>query len=147
MLLQIEDHIEVPRYYMSRCENDELLGFLPVLVPDQHSYYTVENISPSREFDRVSPVFGSYSDVITDSEYWYQKPIHKNAREEDKLQHEYYRDEFLERLETHKYCVWFVGCDDGDNFIRFESKDKALEYLSSIEYFEEIYNNPHCQLW
>lgn len=146
VVLTYKDNIDIPEYYKTR-SGCELLGFMPALDHERHSYYTVENIHPNAEYLRVSPVFGKFSDTKTDLEYWYEKPPGKGMKEEHRLQHEFYRDEFLERLETHKYCVWFEGCDDGDSFMRFESKEKALEFLEEIELFDEIYEHPLRQMW
>lgn len=146
MMLQRTDGIEVQSYFRTRTKNDEFLGFLPVL-NDALNYYSVPNIGVNTEVERVTPVFGKFSDVMTDIEYWYEKDISPKAREEDKLQHEYYRDEFLERVKTHKYCVWFVGCDDGDIFMRFFDKEDAVSFISTVEFFDEIYNHPNSMNW
>lgn len=147
MLLPESDQIQVEPYYRTMSTR-EFLGYLLVDDVDQHGYYTVSNSAPNPVCERVSPVFGEYNDtVMTDLECWYEKPTYKGMRENDALQHEYYRDEYLERLSTHKYCVWFMGCDDGDKFMRFESKESAIEFLNNIELFDEIDDHPHCQMW
>lgn len=145
-MLQRSDGIEIPDYFRTRTKDDEFLGFLPVL-DEALNYYSVENIGECTEYNRVTPIFGKFSDIMTDLEYWYEKDIHPKAREEDKLQHEYYRDEALERVRTHKYCVWFVGCDDGDIFMRFIDKEDALNFISTVEFFDEIYEHPNSMHW
>lgn len=146
-MLQREDGIEVQDYYTSTPLNSEFLGFLP-LIDDCLQYYTVENIGSDKSIERVTPVFGEYNDsVMTDQEHWYSTNVSKSTREEKRLQHEYYRDEFLQRFETCKYCVWFIGCDDADYFMRFESKESALEYLSTVSSFDEVYENEYAMVW
>lgn len=147
MLLQIDDGIEVPEYYKRSGTHCEFLGFLP-MIDDRHSYYTVENIGTCSVYNRVSPVFGELNTVImTDSERWYEDPISDGAREESRLQHEYYRDEILQRVKNCPYCVWFIGCDDGDTFMRFESKETAMEFLNSVFSFDEIFEHQDSQYW
>lgn len=148
MLLTENDNIQVNKFYMKRNASD-FLGFLPVLDPDVHSYYSVSNEHPNKIFDRVSPVFGGYNmSIKTDQEYWYaQETLPSGTRHNTILEHEFYRDEWLERFKRCKYCVWFVGCDDGDKFMRFESKDDALDFLNNIDFFDEINEHPLCQNW
>lgn len=148
MLLQVKDNISVAKFYMEYGVRD-FLGFLPVIDPDNHSYYTVANDHPERIYERVSPVFGEYNnDIVSELESWYsQETLPKWTREEQKLEHEFYRGEVLERLERCKYCIWFVGCDDGDKFMRFESKESALEFLNNITAFDFVDEHPLCQYW
>ena len=145
-MLQYTDNIEIKEYYKTRF-GCELMGFMPALDSEVHSYYTVENIHPNAEYSRVSPVFGKYCDAMTDLELWYEAGVPKGLREEQRLLHELYRDEYLLRTQTHKYCVWFEGCDDGDSFMRFESKESALEFLEETNFFDEIYEHPERQTW
>lgn len=148
MLLQEEDNILVGRFYMQR-NVSEFLGFLPVCDHEERGYYSVANDHPNRVYERVSPTFGEYNkNILTELEYWYQQPeLPKGSRVESVLEHEFYRDEVLDRIERCPYCVWFVGCDDGDKFMRFESKDAALEFFETIDFFDEIEDHPLCQYW
>ena len=148
MLLQTSDNIMIASYYMQR-SNSGFLGFLPVLDPDEHTYYTVCNEHPYREYERVSPIFGEHNpNIRTELEYWYMQPeLPKGSRHSLVLNHELYRDEIIERIERCPYCVWFVGCDDGDKFMRFENKDAALEFFKYIDFFDEVYEHPLCQHW
>lgn len=148
MILQESDNIKVNKFYVSSKYN-EFLGYIPVLDHDTHSYYTVQNDHEHKNFERVSPIMGRYDhELITEVEEWYfRQSLPPKSREEDVLRHELYRDEYIERFSTHKYCVWFIGCDDGDSFMRFESKESALEFLSNIDFFDEIYIHPHRQMW
>ena len=146
MLLQLEDGVSA-EHYTNRIHNKELLGFLPILC-DGLSYYSMNNIGTNSDFERITPVLGEYRDNIrTDLEYWYLDDFKKGGREEDRLQHEMYRDDYIERIETHQYCVWFVGCDDGDLFMRFKTKEDALEYLECVDFLDEVYKDPYCMYW
>lgn len=145
-MLQREDGIDVNDFFYNKLDT-ELLGFLP-LGDDCLQYYSVENIGTNTDHERVTPVVGEYNnDIKTELEMWYESSVSTSIREEKRLQHEYYRDEFLGRFETHKYCVWFVGCDDSDYFMRFESKETALEYLSTVTSFDEVYENEYAMVW
>lgn len=148
MLQQECNNIKVNPFYMNRNASD-FLGFLPVLDHEENSYYTVENIHPEKNYERVSPVFGEYNtDVRTEKEWWYeQEQLPKGSREVHVLDHEFYRGEVLERIARCPYCVWFVGCDDGDKFMRFESKEAALEFFKYIDFYDEIDAHPLCQHW
>lgn len=148
MLLQESDNIKIASYYTKRSDT-EFLGFLPALDPDEHSYYTVSNEHPHRDYDRVSPIFGVLNlNIRTELEHWYIQPeLPKGSRLKLVLNHELYRDEVIERIERCPYCVWFVGCDDGDKFMRFENKEAALEFFKYIDFFEEIVSHPLCQPW
>lgn len=145
-MLQRDDGIEVPEYFRKRLGTEDFLGFLPVL-DDALTYFTVENIGSESKYVRVTPIYGQFSDAKTDIELWYEKDISKKAREDDKLQHEYYRDDVLSRVATHKYCVWFLGCDDADTFMRFIDKEHALQYLNTVEFFDEVYESPTAMIW
>lgn len=133
---------------MDRYASD-FLGFLPVLDHENNSYYTVSNEHPEREYERVSPIFGEYNDTIrTELEWWYEQPeLPKGTRLEQVLNHEFYRGDVLERIDRCNYCVWFVGCDDGDKFMRFESKKDALDFFKYIDFYDEIEEHPLCQNW
>lgn len=146
-MLQREDGIEVHDFYTRSPIGADFLGFLP-LIDDCLQYFTVENIGSDKTIERVTPVFGEYNNtVMTDLEHWYSTTVNKSEREEKRLQHEYYRSEFLDRFDNHKYCVWFMGCDDSDYFMRFESKESALEYLSTVTSFDEVYENEYSMMW
>lgn len=148
MLQQECDNISVSPFFMERNASD-FLGFLPVLDPEENGYYTVANDHPERHYERVSPIFGEYNtDIRTELEWWYEQPeLPKGSRLDRVLEHEFYRGEVLERIERCPYCVWFVGCDDGDKFMRFESKEAALEFFSSVDFFDEVDEHPLCQYW
>lgn len=145
-MLQREDGIETQSYFHSR-RDCEFLGFLPIC-DDALTYYSVQNIGTNTEYERVTPVFGEYNNEIqTEIESWFQNPFKGKGREEDRLRHEYYRDEFLKRFEECKYCVWFLGCDDADYFMRFKTKEDALQYLTSVDFFDEVYENEQSMMW
>ena len=148
MLQQEKHNIRVAKFYMERSVG-EFLGFLPVLDPEENGYYTVSNDHPNRFYERVSPIFGERNtDIRTELEWWYEQPeLPKGSRLDMVLDHEIYRGEVLERIERCPYCVWFVGCDDGDKFMRFESKEAALEFFSDIDFYDEIDEHPLCQNW
>lgn len=147
-MLQYCDGIEVSHYIEYRIHKYDFLGFLPLIDVDGLEYYTVENKGRLSDiFARVSPVIGEESDMITELEYWFTQPIPQDAREERKLYHEYYRDEFIKRLQEWKYCVRFLGCDDADYFMRFKNKEHALEFLNTVSSFDEIYNHEHSMMW
>lgn len=148
MLQQECDNIKVDPFYMNRRRTD-FLGFLPVLNPEENGYYTVANIHPEKNYERVSPVFGEFNtDIRTEMEWWYaQEELPKGSRLERVLDHEIYRDEWLERITLCPYCVWFVGCDDGDKFMRFESKEAAIDFFKHIDFYDEVDVHPLCQNW
>lgn len=148
MLQQECDNILVSPFFMERNATD-FLGFLPVLDCEENSYYTVANEHPERHYERVSPIFGEYNaDIRTELEWWFEKPeLPEGSRLNQVLEHEMYRGEVLERIERCQYCVWFVGCDDGDKFMRFESKAAALEFFSNVDFYDEIDEHPLCQNW
>lgn len=135
----ITNNVDVHKFYKSY--SSEFLGFIPVLDPNYSccSYYSVENIHPNAEYERVVPCFEFNNEEIFEVEEFFFKEtetLSKKIREDLKLEHEIYRDEYIENFKK-KYVVLFVGCDDGDKVMRFESKQHALDFLSNI-YFDEI---------
>lgn len=125
--------------------NSELLGYLPVFDEDFNaiSYYSCENLHPEREYNRVVPCY--HYNVNEDwqsaeEEFFMRESLHKKAREDQKLRHEVYRDDYIKNFNENKYVVIFVGCDDGDKVMRFKDREAAIEFLNSITYYDEIFD-------
>jgi len=125
--------------------NSELLGYLPVL--DEHfgaiSYYSCENLHPEREYNRVVPCFQhNVNDEWRSNEeqFFMQESLDKKAREEQKLRHEIYRDDYIKNFNENKFLVIFVGCDDGDKIMRFKDREAAITFLKNIAFYDEIFD-------
>lgn len=128
-----------------RFSGSELLGYLPVL--DEQfaaiSYYSCENIHPEREHNRIVPCFHyNVNDEWQSNEeqFFMQKSLDKKVREDQKLRHEIYRDDYIKNFNENKFVVIFVGCDDGDKIMRFKDQDAALTFLKNITFYDEIFD-------
>lgn len=138
-------HEKVNTSWGCRFKDSELLGYLPVFDEEFNaiSYYSCENLHPDREHNRVVPCYQySIGDNWTTAEenFFMLEELHPKSREEDKLRHEIYRDDYIQNFNDNKYVVIFVGCDDGDKIMRFKDREHAIEFLEGITYYDEIYD-------
>ncbi|AFC21589.1 hypothetical protein GAP32_139 [Cronobacter phage vB_CsaM_GAP32] len=138
----IHDNIEVNCNHLL---NRTLLGFLPVFDVEYNSisYYSVENIHPNREYERVVPCYHLEvsDDWVCEQEHFFmQECLPPKSRENLVLLHEIYRDEYIDNFTNKKYIVIFVGCDDGDKIMRFKDHNDAVKFLNGISYYDEIFD-------
>jgi hypothetical protein len=128
------------------CYNsDRLLGYLPVFDEDFRaiSYYSCENMHPEAEHRRVVPCYHYHiwEDWMTsEEEYYMQETLSPKTSYNSVLHHEIYRDDYIKNYNENKFVVMFVGCDDGDKFMRFKDRESAIEFLESITYYDEIFD-------
>lgn len=138
----ITENVEVNYAYL----NDKwlFLGYLPVLDSEYLacSYYSVPNIHPTKEYDRVVPCYLVPHEWPTETEeFFLRETLDKDTRENIKIYHELYRDLYIDNFNTKKMLIRFVGCDDGDKVYRVKDFDDAMLFLNSVSFFEEVYNN------
>lgn len=132
--------------YVGGGKDLDFLGYVPVLDPTYNgcAYYSCENVHPEREYERVVPCYhlNVENEWINPTEQWCMQPsLPRGVHHDLVLQHQVLKDDYIERFNTMKYIVMFIGCDDGDKIMRFLNKEHALEYLNSVSSFEEIYDN------
>lgn len=137
-------HDKVNTSWVYTFNSSELLGYLPVLDEDYNaiSYYSCENMHPNSEHKRVVPCyhFNVNDDyILSDEEFFMQECLPPKSREDLVLFHEVYRDDFIKNFNEKKFIVIFVGCDDGDKYMRFKDRESAIEFLNSITYYDEIF--------
>lgn len=47
----------------------------------------------------------------------------------------------LQNVLSRPVVLFFHGCDDGHVVLRFESREKAMDYLSNLTVFEDVFEN------
>ncbi|SOK58410.1 hypothetical protein [Yersinia phage fHe-Yen9-04] len=139
-------HDKVNTLWGLRFNDSELLGYLPVFDEDHKaiSYYSCENMHPEYEYRRVVPCYQykvSEDWTAAEEDFFMQEHLPKKSRGYLVLQHEIYRDDYIKNFQDNKYVVIFVGCDDGDKVMRFKDRDSAINFLESITYYDEIFDD------
>lgn len=122
--------------------NGELLGFIPCTY-DGIWYYCCKAKDLNGNDIHVAPVYGGAIVNHNDHEDFYLRDFPENykGRAERKLDHEVHSAYHRERASTHTYKVFFLGCDDGDTMMRFKSREHALEVLTNVVDFSELFNS------
>ncbi len=54
-------------------------------------------------------------------------------------------DAYKAYLKAHPVAVIFKGCDDGSVGLRFKTKDDAMEFLSCLTVFEDVFDYDHTR--
>ncbi len=53
------------------------------------------------------------------------------------------RAESIAYVTNNPYILYFKGSDDGSVGLRFPSEEAAMNYLNSLVYFEQVFENPY----
>lgn len=141
---QIED-------YFKKYRGKEIFTILPALESidsDAQPYYSVgiisdDNIRVSPVFLLVNPDFNisnfeERQDILlfdNENPYIYDTNIYGTTRKQKSKNFE----EILNHVAQNPVMLIFKGCDDVDTAKRFKTKDEAIEFLSLLEKFEDIF--------
>ena len=129
------EEVKVPAWYgPNAMKKSTLLGYIPHK-DDNWSYY---GCTCEKNDVYVTAVFGSYNEYYSEHEMWYLRPIDPEARAVDAKRHAERSAYHLERMNTHKYIVFFYGPDDGSYIMRFRDEADALELLTAADFFDDF---------
>lgn len=139
---------DVLDYYKSFCNEAIYLGCLPALDDDHilaNSYYSVgikyqpsKNAAPTFYIPPV-PWFGDGSLFVFDSE----SSRLEGTKETNPEMHQ----QILENIDKNPHVLFFKGCDDGSVGLRFPTMQSLYDYVNSLYYFEEVFQNERLQYY
>jgi len=137
--------------YFKKYRGNDIFTIIPALSAghkNAHSYYSVslnsdENIRVSPVFLLVNPDFNVSNFETTkniflfnnEDPYIYQRNPYGTIRKKKAKNF----DEIVNHIAQHPVMLIFKGCDDGHIAKRFKTKEEAIEFLSLLEKFEDIF--------
>lgn len=137
--------------YFKKYREKELFTILPALESidsEAQPYYSVglfsdDNIRVSPVFLLINPDFDvsnfeEREDILffdSESPYVYETNIYGITRRKKAKNFE----EIVNYVAQHPVMLIFKGCDDGDIAKRFKTKEEAIEFLSLLEKFEDVF--------
>lgn len=137
--------------YFKKYRGHDIFTIIPALDSNDvnaQSYYSVNLISDEKT--RVSPVFllinpefdtSTFDEMegilLFDNErpYVYETNIYGTVRKHKSTDFQ----KIVQYLSEHPVMLIFKGCDDVDIAKRFKTKEEAIEFLSLLDKFEDIF--------
>lgn len=141
MIMALLTSSEAQIHYNIIHREQKLLGFLPVL-DDAWWYYSWNNVIIN-EYDHITPVVLEYNETfLSDTDEFYINPLYPKERRDIKELHETNSKHFIDKFETCKYILFFVGSDDGSFAMRFKDEQSAIDFANSLDFLDEIIDHP-----
>ena len=147
---------KLPEYYRTFISDSKLVTVLKALtLGDEHamSYYSVGSTACNDE--RYSPVFMFTNPALAaedlmdtkqriflfDTEWSKLYSYVRSKYDQKKLKRvksENY-DAVRAHIDAHPVALFFKGCDDGHVGMRFKTEQEAMEFLSLLDVFEDVF--------
>lgn len=131
---------ELKEYYRTAGNLFKLVAVIPALPendPKSQSYYASGHLSAVFIYTNPpSDQWTPHNHILSNSEWsklYKRNPKTKNYSNQDTY------EQTIQYLNSHPTCLFFKGCDDGHILMRFPSEEKAMEFLSMLEVFEDIF--------
>lgn len=138
----------IPNHYKKFVDESTYLGCMPAL-NNKHmranSYYSVRLIDNPSE--NATPTF-----YIPPGQFYKEGGVFMFDSERSRLEFSKRNDsnmyhQILDNIHRNPYVLFFLGCDDGSVGLRFPTKKNLEDYVNSLCYFEEVFENEYLQYY